>query len=300
MSAEIYKCTYCQYQTLKKYNLYRHMVAKHKNNNCNFVSNNCNFVSNDCICNKCNKTLSSKYYLKKHIENCKGNIDSLTCPNCLKIFKHRSSKYTHLKKCKSNTNSLIINNNTSNILIFNDNKINNIITTNNNIYINNSNINNNNINNNNTNNINLIIYDKENDKLNFDISHLNFNFLAKLNYINMNESFKYYCEKLFENKNNQMIIKTSLKNKYSKIHIGLNIWENFLDQCIYPKLMTIISESMISYIEKYKTDNTYLKKLIDYLEIMAGDGYAYNDTIFFKKQYKNNIDMLKILFNSFM
>jgi len=289
MSAEIFQCRYCEYQTLKKYNLYRHLAAKHIQNN------DFNSVSNDCICNKCNKTLSSKYYLKKHIENCKGNIDGLTCPNCFKVFKHRSSKHTHLKNCKSNINKLIIDNNTSNNLIFNDNKINNIITTNNNIYINNSNINTNN-----TNNINLIIYDKENDKLNFDISHLNFNFSAKLNYINMNESFKYYCEKLFENKNNQMIIKTSLKNKYSKIHIGLNIWENFLDQCIYPKLMTIISESMISYIEKYKTDKTYLKKLIDYLEIMAGDGYAYNDTIFFKKQYTINIDMLKLLFNTFL
>jgi len=72
-----------------------------------------NSDSNDCICNKYNKTLSSKYYLKKHISICKGNIDCLTCPKCLKVFKHRSSKYNHLKNCKSN-------NNTSNNLISND------------------------------------------------------------------------------------------------------------------------------------------------------------------------------------
>ena len=33
MSAEKFKCNYCQYESLKKYNLYRHTVAKHKNNN---------------------------------------------------------------------------------------------------------------------------------------------------------------------------------------------------------------------------------------------------------------------------
>jgi len=29
MTTDIYKCDYCEYQSLKKYNLYRHMVSKH-------------------------------------------------------------------------------------------------------------------------------------------------------------------------------------------------------------------------------------------------------------------------------
>ncbi len=328
MSREIYKCNYCKYETLKKYNLCRHMVAKHEkenNNNkmedynsviknynpvikdCNFVIKDCKNVNinNDNECKKCNKKMSSKYYLKKHLEKCKGIINTLECPKCNKIFSHRSSKCNHVKKCKGVSNELIIINGMNEMkeeekneiikreigkeIIINENTTNNIINNKQNNC------------NNNTYNINLTIYDKENDTIDFDLKHMKQDFVYKLTSRDEMDAFKYYCERLFENKNNQMIIKSNFRNKYSKIHVGSNVWENFLDQHIYPKMMSIISETMIEYINmNNKNKNKKIKELDDYLQIMASDGYSNSETQEYKKKYKNNIEMLKKLFNSFM
>ena len=184
----------------------------------------------------------------------------------------------------------IIKNGISNEIIINENTTNNIINNKQN-----------NCNNNTTYNINLIVYDKENDKIEFDLKHMNIDFVYKLTSRNETDAFKYYCEKLFENKNNQMIIKSNFRNKYSKIHVGSNIWDNFLDQHIYPKMMSVISETMIEYINMdNKKKNNKIKYLDTYLQIMASEGYSNSETQEYKKKYKNNIEMLKILFNSFM
>lgn len=52
-------------------------------------------------------------------------------------------------------------------------------------------------------------------------------FVYKLTSRDEKETYKYYYERLFENKNNQKIIKSNFRNKYSKIDVGSNIWENF-------------------------------------------------------------------------
>jgi len=51
-------------------------------------------------CSKCNKELSSKNYLKKHILICKGVSNPLECHYCHKIYSNTSSKSNHLKICK--------------------------------------------------------------------------------------------------------------------------------------------------------------------------------------------------------
>ena len=58
--------------------------------------------SSELKCFKCDKTLSTKANLKRHIEKCKGIYNKLQCPTCLKIFAHRNSKNLHMKtiKCK--------------------------------------------------------------------------------------------------------------------------------------------------------------------------------------------------------
>jgi len=248
---------------------------------------------------------------------CKGVENALICHLCNKKFGHYNSKYKHIKKCKGISNDLIVINDSnikpndlisnellsneliSNEITINKNTTNNIINncSNNNSY--NNNKIENSYNNNNTYNINLIIYDKENDTIDFDLKHLNFDFVYKLTSRNEDDAFKYYCDKLFENKNNQMIIKSNFRNKYSKIHLSSNVWENFLDQHIYPKMMSLISETMITYINEH-SKNKNIKHLDHYLQIMASDGYSNSETQEYKKKYKNNIDMLKILFNSFM
>jgi hypothetical protein len=55
---------------------------------------------NDKQCNKCNKILSSKQNLNKHLLICKGISNQLECHLCHKILSDRSSKSKHLKICK--------------------------------------------------------------------------------------------------------------------------------------------------------------------------------------------------------
>ena len=51
----------------------------------------------------------------------------------------------------------------------------------------------------------LIIYDLDNNKIDFDLKHLNYDFIHKLVTINEMDAFELFINKLFENKNNQMI-----------------------------------------------------------------------------------------------
>ena len=89
MTTEKYKCSLCIYETNKKYNLNRHMMAKHKN------------TVNDKECNKCGKILSSKNYLQKHLLICKGVSNPLECH---KILANSSSKAKHFLNVKRKNN----------------------------------------------------------------------------------------------------------------------------------------------------------------------------------------------------
>ena len=59
-------------------------------------------------CSKCNKTLSTKAYKKKHEAKCNG-LHSLQCPTCLKFFSDKICKYRHIKngKCKASDTTSI-------------------------------------------------------------------------------------------------------------------------------------------------------------------------------------------------
>ena len=132
MITEINKCKYCTYNSNRLYNFNRHMMSKHKEiNNRNFinddknvcndqpnmvsdqpnmVSNKQNMVSdqpnmvsnkqnmvNDKQCYKCNKILSSKQYLAKHLLICKGLSNSLECHLYNKILSDSSAKMQTFK-----------------------------------------------------------------------------------------------------------------------------------------------------------------------------------------------------------
>ena len=327
MITENNKCSYCNYNSNRLYNFKRHMMTKHKeindnkniNNNtnvcnddknvcnddkkvCNDNTNVCNDdknVCNDKQCNKCNKILSSKQYLTKHLLICKGVSNPLECHLCHKILSDRTSKFNHLKICKGKENSkeLIItekeNNNKNEIITFNNtlNKINNVITTNSNNVIT-------------TNyNINLISYNKEERTIEFDINHMNKNLIYKLTTMHENDAYDYFCYKLFENKNNQMIIKTNLRHIYSNVHLGFNIWEKILDNNIYHIIIYYIAKTM----EKYIIENTTIqerdeKKLGDisyYIQMMYSKLTMEKYPRKYEKYYKNNIESLKLKFAKF-
>jgi|TARA_B110000093_G_scaffold167440_1_gene193633 hypothetical protein len=170
----IHNCDQCLYQTIKKYNLYRHQYAKHNNT---FIENNDFMKSREnvhpniknvhpneknvhpneknvhsrLICTKCNKIYKTKKCLILHENNCNG-IDDLTCPRCMISFSSRQAKSNHIKRNNCSPKSIIharqpnpqniekeivVNNNKIETQINNNTNIEKIINTTNNIYINN-------------------------------------------------------------------------------------------------------------------------------------------------------------------
>ena len=333
MITEINKCKYCTYNSNRLYNFNRHMMSKHKEiNNRNFINydkNVCNDDKNVCnddknVCNddknvcsdkqcyKCNKILSSKQYLAKHLLICKGLSNSLECHLCHKILSDRTSKFNHLKTCKGkekekekeNSNELIVNNNDSNDLIENNNA-NDIINSNNVITTNSNNIittNSNNVITTNY-NINLVSYNKEQRTIEFDINHMNKNLIYKLTTMHENDAYDHFCYKLFENKNNQMIIKTNLRHIYSKVHLGFNIWEKILDNNIYHIIIYYIAETMDKYIKQNTTikerDEKKMGEILFYIKMMYSRMTIEKYPRKYENYYKNNIESLKLKFAEF-
>jgi hypothetical protein len=297
-----HSCALCSYKTKRKYDLKRHENAMHNkrnqenNDNKNLHIDNRNLHINnrnlhidnrnlhldnrnlhlDNKCSKCSKILSSKQYLQKHLVICKGVSNPLECHFCHKIFASYSSKSKHLKTCKERPQEQPIEEPQEQPQEET---------------INNSN-----------NNLNLISYNEEESKIDFDMKHLeNNNILHKLYTIHVEDAFRVFYNKLFENKNNQMVIKKNIRHSYSNVHIGSNNWQNMLDDIIYDIIMKFISETLLTYIyenTKNKENNKYIH-LRDYSNYMATKGYSYNNTKEIEKSYKNHIKCLKYLFISF-
>ena len=329
MTTEIYKCNYCIYNSNRLYNFKRHMMTKHKecnsyhliNDKQNVMNDKPNAttdkpiamidkpnviddkpnVMNDNKCLKCNKILSSKQNLNKHLLICKGVSNPLECHLCHKVLANRGSKSTHLKICKGiekETNTitdLIENNNNKNEIVEkNINNNNNLII---NTYTNSNNVTNN------TYNINLISYNKEERKIEFDINHMNKNLIYKLRTMHENDAYDYFCYKLFENKNNQMIIKTNLRHIYSNVHLGFNIWEKILDNNIYHIIIYYIAKTMNNYIIENTTiqerDDNKLGEILFYIKMMYSKMTIEKYPRKYEKYYKNNIESLKLKFSKF-
>ena len=130
ISSNKFKCLVCGYETNRKYNLKLHtdnesackkrlnrlnidqddknvnVFGKNVNvgrknvnvfrKNVNVGRKNVNVLHN---CDICNKNLSSRSYLIKHQNKCKGS-DSFQCNTCKKFFPSRQAKYQHIKNVK--------------------------------------------------------------------------------------------------------------------------------------------------------------------------------------------------------
>jgi hypothetical protein len=289
-------------------------VCSDKPNVCSDQPNVCNNQPNVCSdkqCYKCNKILSSKQNLKKHLLICKSVSNPLECYICHKILSDRTSKFKHLKTCKEkekekeiNSTEIIEYNNDSNSndLIENNNtltKINNIITTtnSNNVITNSNNVITTNY------NINLVSYNKEQRTIEFDINHMNKNLIYKLTTMHENDAYDHFCYKLFENKNNQMIIKTNLRHIYSKVHLGFNIWEKIVDNNIYHIIIYYIAETMDKYIKQNTTieerDEKKMAEILFYIKMMYSRMTIEKYPRKYENYYKNNIESLKLKFAEF-
>ena len=116
----VYYCNYCTYFSNRKYNLTKHINNKHTDiiineKSVKNVNPNVKNVSpektkdtedEDNLCCKCNKKYSSKRYLNKHEEKCKG-IDGLTCLKCMVSFTTRAAKSRHIKRDSCKPRSII-------------------------------------------------------------------------------------------------------------------------------------------------------------------------------------------------
>lgn len=323
MTSKIFNCSVCLYKTDKKYNFNRHMMSKHNNiDTKNNDVNNKNVVVNN-QCNKCLKVLSSKQYLKKHILTCNSISNPLECHFCHKILSDRSSKSKHLKICKLKENKQTImkqeeelkeelnqelkeelkenlNEELKEDFKKNLNQQIQIIKNQINNNCNNTNCNNTNCNNI-TYNINLVAYDKKEERIDYDTSHLTENFMYKITTRHPDDAFYYYCIRLFENHNNRIVLKTSMRNSFSKVHVGENNWEKLLDKYIYDKVVNNIALALLEYIKKYSNiEDKKLKKYKEYIDYMSDKGYSYIKPLYWNKIYRHNINKLKNLFHSFI
>jgi hypothetical protein len=148
-----HKCSYCNYDTDKFYNLQRHCNNKHSieifelnqefpissvNEDNDIIEKNSKDTIIKYKCEKCSKSyLTSKFY-KEHIKDCNG-LNILTCEKCMFTFSNRRGKSSHKRRnnCQpksiafANENSNITNNITNNTNITNNNITNNYYITNN-------------------------------------------------------------------------------------------------------------------------------------------------------------------------
>ena len=128
-SVKRYNCPYCEYNSLRNYNLIRHQYTKHNKNlnqNQDKITNKENVTLNKenvtpnkenvtpnkenvtpyFICKKCNKNYKTKKYLLYHESKCNG-LDELTCPRCMISFTTRHSKSRHVAKNNCKPRSII-------------------------------------------------------------------------------------------------------------------------------------------------------------------------------------------------
>ena len=304
----MFNCSVCEYKSNKKYNLNRHMVSKHKNNDCSNPTPNCSNPTFNCSnptlncsnptlncsnpiisfkCIKCNKILSSKRNLDKHLLICKGVLNPFECHLCHKILANSGSKSRHLKICKE---LLIKEPSTELILPINNTIINNNI--------------NNNINNgiiNNTSNItNIIIFDPLKPYgTTLKTEHIDLEFISKLLKKKEKDALTLYTQKILDNPENRCIKKTNLHSIYSQIYIGDNKWDCCYDNDIYPKFISEISNCLGDLLLSKNLSRNVINKLIEFIDYMAEDGYCNDDNDDkckeIMRQYKEQIKKTKLI-----
>jgi uncharacterized C2H2 Zn-finger protein len=109
---KILRCSYCDYTTIRNYNLKRHEINKHskeilnENGQNSFEKNTVNDNKNYSHCSKCYKKYLTPRSLKNHEEKCIG-IDILTCPKCMNSFSDSSNKIRHMKRNSCKAKSII-------------------------------------------------------------------------------------------------------------------------------------------------------------------------------------------------
>ena len=305
MSENFFSCEFCHYKSNRAYNLKRHIVIKHTENDRSILDNSKSIINNSVSkkdnstsilnnsssiidnlknkqCDKCEKVFSKRCTMVKHKEKCKGKVNPLECNFCKQLFTLPPAKYRHQKTCKEKDKPI-----DSQSLVQNIETQNNIQTQNN--------ITNNNITNNNT--INIISFDPD-EECNF-VKTEAFNKQIKrllMQYTNEIKLIKSYNRNLFLIKDNQCVKKTNLRSLHSKVHMGDNKWEIMLDKNVYPKLVSDYANDFCNLILSQNRERH--RSLERKLDCIADGGYINDEEEVQKKLTKDYNDLvhdLKIL-----
>ena len=326
-----YECRICDKKYSRKYTLERHLVSIHgylykdylkefvnitekTDTNCtilpvitdnltdkserdNQITNKSNTID-DKTCNKCNKTFSRKWDLKKHKETCKGIIDKFSCEYCNKKFTHHDSRYKHIKTCKKkkelDANALIAkdtkNVESQQITQQTANTINNNNTTN----IENQN---NTVNNNTVNNITVLAFPSDGDgDFEFDTAHISEQFMNKLLQKVQHPQFKFnnFFDKLMDNPKNRIIKKNSPNTSYSKIHQGDDKWDYGYDKDIYKTLTHHTTVAAFNKIENTRENN---KAMEFYYNLKNFESYVkeVNEMDYDSSEYNDILQRIKLI-----
>ena len=260
----MFKCSYCNYISDRKFNLSTHINNKHNTNIFNKIHNKNgsettnviekakNVIENQCY--KCKKLFTRKYYLNVHINKCKGLTNPCQCHKCHKIFSSRSNKCNHLKICKEQEpidSSMMVSNNPLTQPIIQT--LNNITNNNNTTNINNGTIINNTIIfQENPNKITEFIKDNITLQMLCDIigtSHKDYSMILE-------NFFRHICD----TEENMCVKKTNIKSKYLSVKTGNDRWDTKLDKTIMPKLTKDISYNFMNMIDDDKYESPLVKK----------------------------------------
>ncbi|MEN9446469.1 MAG: hypothetical protein RL728_981, partial [Bacteroidota bacterium] len=230
---------------------------------------------------KCHKCLYTNWYLKKHMEKCKGIRDNLSCEYCHKLFSHERSRFGHYKICeakKEADSKALVPISLENIPVASTINNSQIATNINNIQ---EQTNIENQNNNTQNNI-IVVYNSSGTD--FKKEHINQEaFMKKIlqmvqPYVDRSIVLDYGRE-LFNNPENKCIKKDSLKSGHTEVHVGDNKWELKLDRALYPKLVNDLANNLseMVYTNRNNIPKKWFEQIIAFLDYMADDGYVNTD-----------------------
>ena len=244
------------------------------------------------ICTQCGVVFSCKSALKKHTPRCKGVANSLECHRCHKVLACRNSKYMHLQTCVqdlvaikpsedkpapsqvTNQNAQTINNAKDMTVQNAENMVNN------------------------TNNINIIVFPKPGESMEFLSDHIANDVLRKIvNSTNDKEIFANYTRCLMENPTNQCVKKTNMRGVISSVHVGNNEWEARHDSEVFPKLVSEVANCFQAFLYG-KKDTARLQKrtfdhLIKFMDFISDQGYT-SDTSQEKEMRANFRNLVQI------
>ncbi len=206
--------------------------------NNNTIDNNNDNNDNKCI--KCNKILSSKRNLDKHLLICKGVLNPFECHLCHKILANSGSKSRHLKICKG----LSIKEHSTELIVLN----------------------------NDDNNNDIIIFDPLKPYgTTLKTEHIDLEFISNLLKIKEKDALTLYTQKILDNPENRCIKKTNLHSLYSQIYNENNKWEYCYDKDIYPKFINEISNSLKNLLLLQNLDKIEINKLIEFIDHIIKD-----------------------------